>query len=367
MRTGRATATRIAQLAWEQVINGGIRIAGGRSGHAISWLLERAAPWPRDRVAVLTYHRVAPPDERPDLHQGILSADPRTFREQISYLALRTTIVDLGAVIAAVDGAARLPPNAVLLTFDDAYADVADHAWPVLRELGLPAVMFVPTGIPDTGQAFWWDRLYAAIELGNRPDRFGTSVGELRLASRQGRVAAFRALRERLKAMPPEEASEMVEDLVSELAAPPVRGATLGWSTLRRMSGEGMTMAPHSRSHPILVNLSDEHLRDELERPLEDLRREIGVAPPVLAYPSGIHDARVRAATRAAGYRLAFTTHRSAVASLRRSDPMALPRINVGRRSTIALLRLQLAPAVDRLVVHRDNGVDATRFGRGTR
>ena len=84
--------------------------------------------------------------------------------------------------------------------------------------------------------------------------------------------------------------------------------------------------------------------------PLDDLRRETGEAIPVLAYPSGIHDARVRAAAAAAGYRIAFTTRRGAITSLRRADPLALPRVNVGGRTTLALLRMQLAPAWDRLV-----------------
>ena len=38
--------------------------------------------------------------------------------------------------------------GAVLVTFDDAYADFAEHAWPVLRAHGISPLLFVPTAFP---------------------------------------------------------------------------------------------------------------------------------------------------------------------------------------------------------------------------
>lgn len=325
-----------------------VRAARGPLGSVVAGTLERAGAWPRDRLVVLTYHRVAPKGARPDLHPGLVSADPAGFREQASWLARHATVVDLAAVLRAADGE-PLPPRSVLITFDDAYADVAEHAWPVLRELGLPAVLFVPTGAPDAGTAFWWDRLHAAIELGARPERLRTSFGEVRLATPVDRAAAFAAIRGHLKTLPHDAAMTTVDELVADLRGPDVPSPVLGWAALRRVASEGLALAPHSRTHPVLPAVDDERLRHELQAPLDDLRREVGGAIPVLAYPSGLHDARVRAAAADAGYRIAFTTRRGAVTALRRADPLALPRVNVGGRTSLSLLRMQLAPAWDRL------------------
>lgn len=325
-----------------------LRATRGPLGSVVAGAFERAGTWPRDRLVALTYHRVAPRGARPDLHPGLVSADPAGFREQAEWLARHATVVDVAAVLRAADGQ-PLPPRSVLITFDDAYADVADHAWPVLRELGLPAVMFVPTGAPDAGTAFWWDRLHAAIELGARPARLLTSVGELQLDTPAGRDAAFATIRGHVKALPHDAAMATVDELVADLRGPDIASPVLGWAALRRVASEGLALAPHSRTHPVLPAVDDEQLRQELLAPLEDLRRETGEAIPVLAYPSGIHDGRVRAAAADAGYRLAFTTRRGAIAALRRADPLALPRINVGGRTNLALLRMQLAPAWDRL------------------
>lgn len=49
------------------------------------------------------------------------------------------------------------------ITFDDATRNLATHAVPVLRELRLPAAMFLVTGPMGTGETLWPDRLWLAI------------------------------------------------------------------------------------------------------------------------------------------------------------------------------------------------------------
>jgi peptidoglycan/xylan/chitin deacetylase (PgdA/CDA1 family) len=49
---------------------------------------------------------------------------------------------------------ARDPDKPVLLTFDNAYADIAEHALLVLYEYGLQGVVFVITGQPG-GSTVW--------------------------------------------------------------------------------------------------------------------------------------------------------------------------------------------------------------------
>ena len=52
------------------------------------------------------------------------------------------------------------------MTFDDAYCDFADHAWPVFRRLGVPVTLFVATEYPDhPDRAYWWDRLHAGLSV----------------------------------------------------------------------------------------------------------------------------------------------------------------------------------------------------------
>lgn len=65
------------------------------------------------------------------------------------------TAVDVASVARALDELAD-PRRLVGLSFDDGYQDVADHALPVLRELGFRATVYIPTGVSDGRASFTW-------------------------------------------------------------------------------------------------------------------------------------------------------------------------------------------------------------------
>ena len=136
-------------------------------------LLERIDPARPQQLAVLTYHRVDWPDARPFLSPAQLSATPDAFEQQMTYLARNCNVVGVEDVFDAVHQGKPLPPRAVLVTFDDAYADFAEHVWPVMKQLGLPVTLFVPTAFPDHPErGFWWDRLYNALRCAMSPRPF---------------------------------------------------------------------------------------------------------------------------------------------------------------------------------------------------
>src|SRR5919202_6868412 len=92
-------------------------------------------------LVVLMYHKVN------DIPGNTLSIPVSLFDEQMAQLRdLGFTVVDLDAVLDHYAGAKPLPPNAVLITFDDGYRDNLENALPVLENHGYPAVLFVPIG-----------------------------------------------------------------------------------------------------------------------------------------------------------------------------------------------------------------------------
>ncbi len=80
------------------------------------------------------------------------------------------------------------------------------------------------------------------------------------------------------------------------------------WDELASFAAVGGVVASHCRRHPRLPTLKSEELADELAGSLQDVRARFPAAPPMLAYPHGVHDERVRSAAEAAGYHAAFTT-----------------------------------------------------------
>lgn len=119
--------------------------------------LDRALPARNSgQVGVLTYHRTAP-TTAVDAHDG-LNVPPSQFRSQLHGLQqLGYNFISIDQLNDWLDGTAVLPENSVHVTFDDGYACTANFAAPILRELNIPATVFVNTAFIDDSEAFPFD------------------------------------------------------------------------------------------------------------------------------------------------------------------------------------------------------------------
>jgi peptidoglycan/xylan/chitin deacetylase (PgdA/CDA1 family) len=132
-----------------------------------------------------------------------------------------------------------------------------------------------------------------------------------------------------------------VENLACELNVSPHANSVLGWESLRKLANEGVAVAAHTQTHPIMNHIPPSVMQNEALGSLYDLHREIGVTPPVFAYPSGFYNPDVVKAIKSAGFKMAFTTERG-INDLRHVHPLKMQRINVGAQTTIPILRAQL-------------------------
>ncbi len=101
-----------------------------------------------DRVLGLLYHRVVPPEvyARFTGTEQIFSIPLDRFREQLAWLRdAGHHFVSLDQLTGHLKHGEKLPPKPVSITFDDGCESVYAHALPVLRELSIPATVFVTT------------------------------------------------------------------------------------------------------------------------------------------------------------------------------------------------------------------------------
>ncbi|MCU1469017.1 MAG: polysaccharide deacetylase [Glaciihabitans sp.] len=184
-------------------------------------------------VPILMYHSIS---ARPSAATAALSVRPEAFADQMALLRDRGfTPMTLTGLLRGAAPAER----AVVITFDDGYADFHQEALPVLDRLGFPATLFVTTGwLADAGR-----------EAAGRPlDRM------------------------------------------------------LTWTQTREAAEHGVEIGGHGHSHAQLDQLSGGALLDELTRNRTLLEDRLGVPVRTMAYPYGYSSARVRRAVRQAGY-----------------------------------------------------------------
>jgi len=100
-------------------------------------------------VPILTYHRFG---RRPDR----LTVTAQVFDAQMRYLRDHDyRVIPLRDVVGFLQGTARIPRRAVVLTIDDGYSSAYEVAYPVLKKYGFPATIMVYTDYIGHGGLTW--------------------------------------------------------------------------------------------------------------------------------------------------------------------------------------------------------------------
>lgn len=266
---------------------------------------------------VLAYHNIVPDDAVPVQGDTSLHLPRRVFARQLELLRDCVDVVPLARLFA---GEPTCRPR-VAITFDDAYAGALTLGLDTIRAYGLPVTFFVAPGLLGH-PSFWWDDLARALGPRARAAR-DAALKEAR--GLDGEVRAWMA-RQGIPSVPP-----------SDLLRPATEA-----ELVRAAHHDGVSVAAHTWSHPNLTQLEDAELRTELVRPRDWLASRFPRALPVLAYPYGLSDPRVRTEAAGAGYRAAFRVDGGWIPGPD-ADPHALPRLTVAAGLSLDGFRLRLA------------------------
>ena len=109
----------------------------------------------RTRALVLRYHAITPSAHDVNYATPSICLSVEAFRVQMRFLKRAYRVVPLDDLVRAIAHGGKLPPRAVAVTFDDGYSDNYTLAGPVLRELQLPATVYLSTGTLDGGPPLW--------------------------------------------------------------------------------------------------------------------------------------------------------------------------------------------------------------------
>ncbi|MBN8481978.1 MAG: polysaccharide deacetylase family protein [Xanthomonadales bacterium] len=299
----------------------------------------------RDLV-ILAYHRVldVADEDAFDFDLELVSASRAQFRAQMTLLRERYHPVRFADLAAALAGGPALPPRAVIVSFDDGYDDNHRFAFPILRELGVPAMFFVSTGHVDSGLPYAYDWLVHLL-LCTRAARL--EIAELGVdlelpASRTARRAIAADVLDRMKAVPASVQSAIVERLGVEWGMPRAQGhpdcRPLSWPQLREMHAGGMEVGSHGMWHNMLARLAPADMQAEVAGSRRAIADALGASCEVISYPVGgvdAYDAAVIAAARDAGFELGCS-YVSGTNHLPPREPFALRRLPIERHMDAA-------------------------------
>jgi peptidoglycan/xylan/chitin deacetylase (PgdA/CDA1 family) len=277
-------------------------------------------------VVVLCYHRVAA--RTSDINSVAVSPDH--FRAQIAYLKHHYRIARFE------ENLAQGGKPAVVVTFDDGYADNLSEALPILEEAGVPATFFISTEQIGTGSELWWDALERMV-LGENSCPASFSLRDplyektWPTASAGQRIAMYWELHRLFMGSKTEQRAgwlHQIGEWAGRKSSPGELNRMLTADELRTLAkSRWVTIGAHTVTHPQLSSLSEDEQRYEIVESGRQLETIIGREVKVFAYPFGKkcdYDAASVRICREAGYLKAAAAFPGE--AHRWTDPFQIPR-----------------------------------------
>jgi peptidoglycan/xylan/chitin deacetylase (PgdA/CDA1 family) len=178
-------------------------------------------------------------------------------------------------------GTQKFPKNSLMITFDD-----GDHSMlngsEILRKYNIPAVVFVVTELIDTQKPFWWRELRQYL---------GETEGK--------RIGG------QLKEVPDEERIAFLNELRNKQSHPFTQ-KQLTSTELYTLEQNGVRVANHSHTHPMLNKVSSENLTIEMDKTKKFFKDKNLNGYPFMAYPNGNFDLRVEQIMENSGVKIGF-------------------------------------------------------------
>lgn len=328
------------------------------AGLRLSGALAFARRKHRREAVIVTYHGVLPAADITDeyLCRSVVGVD--AFDRQMGHLAANYTCLPLSELVERLAAGRPLPPHLAAVTFDDGFHNNRVHAWPVLQRHGVPATIFLTTGLIGGHAMMWTDRVAwllrttpatcAVVDLGQGPQ-------EVPLAGPTARERGAREVLARLKGLDASaraRAIDQIEAAVAPPSSPPpaARYRFLDWEDVRAMRRDGVEFGSHTVTHPVLSTVTDAVARNELEASKAAIEAALGEPCTAFAYPNGTpadFTSRDKQLLRTLGYRGAVTQvpgHNPPG-----GDPYELRRMHIGLAMTGTHFEAQVTGAWARL------------------
>ncbi len=265
----------------------------------------------RNSATVFMMHAVIP------VHDGRDVTSTDLLEKYFAYLKRhKYTVLSLKQYVQALKNREDTY-KAVVFTIDDGYRDFYQHAYSVFKKHGYPATVFLTSDFIEGRIFLWWNQIEHAIghtvKTAAAVDWMG--LGTLPLRTPEEKASAITLITGHCKKIPNVLMRRQIARLVEQMGVdisdqPKGEYAPLHWDEILEMQEHGIDFHPHSKTHPILTQISREECATELRESRECLEQHLGRTADILCYPDGAaadFDETTIECAREAGYCAAVT------------------------------------------------------------
>lgn len=301
---------------------------------------------------ILMYHQVA--DSACDPWGNCVS--PGNFKEHLEVINRHVRTFRVGELTDYLDSG-KTPRGAIVLTFDDGYADNYRVARPLLETYETSATFFLVSGRLGSEDAYWWDELTdILLRPGCLPEnleirldgkRHDIQLGPAAIYSADGqradhnvrawaaksgsRLNFYYRIWKLLRPLPQNERNDALNTIrlwAGEITSRTASQVTITGAEAHALASEGLIeIGSHSQFHSSLLDLDPSRQRQEIANSRATLEEIIERPVRSFAYPYGDYGPEAPGLVKEAGYSCACTITPGHVRS--GNNPFLLPRFAV--------------------------------------
>lgn len=314
--------------------------------------------WGKNRLTVLAYHRIIE-HQTPTFadYRPVVSATPADFRQQMAFLKTHFSVISLDNVHRALANNAALPDYPLLITFDDGYLDNYQNAYPILREFGFPAVIFLATSRMTDPTPLWWDAVARYFHHTQTQHADLPLIGAADITP-----ATLDRLLAELKKIPEDEKLDAVEAIRQSLnvTVPDAEPLFMNWEQVREVVNNGIACQSHTVTHPIMTRIAPDEVRRQLAESRQRIIDETGQTVTAFAYPNGTpadYSPDTMKALHETGYQTAYTLSAGPMAwQAVQAHPYQIRRVYLGYQDSFDLFQAKVMglPAIGSSLAYPD-------------
>jgi peptidoglycan/xylan/chitin deacetylase (PgdA/CDA1 family) len=273
------------------------------------------------------------------MYHGVAPQGTAELAAQLRYLARHFKVVSLGTMLDRIMNGSYPLADEIVLTFDDGLRNNLTVVYPILRELQLPATMFVCPALVESGEWLWNHEMRCRLQMLAIPD-----LAELRMKLLTPGTTVD-VIIEWMKTLPLQQ-RRMAEAIIRQAtagfqptAAQKEAFDVMNWNDLGSLDCNLITVGSHTLSHPILTKLSSQEIEAEILESRRCLEQRLERKVDLFCYPNGAYDRRAYQLVQKT-YRAAVTTETGLIDGTDGLDVHRLPRIPSAENAALTAWRL---------------------------
>jgi len=250
----------------------------------------------QDRLAIFLFHGVVLKDDYRVRNYTRKHLPREVFFRHMKELKAHGTPMSMDQVVDHLRTRRPFGKGSFVVTFDDGFENNYSIARPILKELKIPAAVYVTTGFIEDNSMSWIDRLEYCFEVARISSvRLPWVQDAVSVATPAERRAALDSIRFHVKRDAAMDVDALVSDIFRQSRMDEVKESRdpldlkMSWGQVAELGRDpDFIVGGHTHRHRIMSHLSAEELAGEVDTSLGLLQRKAGISSRHYSYPEGL-------------------------------------------------------------------------------